>query len=38
MSLKLVDLDPGVHRSDAHRFYMRERIAITSVHFGKTLE
>jgi GNAT superfamily N-acetyltransferase len=35
---RVIDLDSGVHRSDAHRFYMRERMAITSFHFGKTLE
>jgi GNAT superfamily N-acetyltransferase len=33
-----IDLDSAVHRSDAHRFYMRERMAITAFHFGKTLE
>ena len=32
-----IDLDSGVHRPDAHRFYMRERLAITSFHFGRTL-
>ena len=32
-----LDLDSGVHRPDAHRFYMRERLAITSFHFGRTL-
>jgi GNAT superfamily N-acetyltransferase len=31
----VLDLDSGVHRSDAHRFYMRERMAVTSFHFAK---
>jgi GNAT superfamily N-acetyltransferase len=30
---RLVDLDSGVQRADAHRFYMREGMAITSFHF-----
>jgi GNAT superfamily N-acetyltransferase len=29
----ILDLDSGVHRADAHRFYFRERMAITSFHF-----
>jgi GNAT superfamily N-acetyltransferase len=37
-SCRVIDLDSGVHRRDAHRFYMRERMAITSFHFGKPLE
>jgi GNAT superfamily N-acetyltransferase len=32
-----IDLDSGVHRPDAHRFYMREGLVITSFHFGRTL-
>ncbi len=32
-----LDLDSGVHRFDAHRFYFRERMAITSHHFVKQL-
>lgn len=32
---RLIDLDSAVHRSDAHRFYMREHMAITAFHFGK---
>jgi GNAT superfamily N-acetyltransferase len=32
-----IDLDSGVHRPDAHRFYMREGLAITSFHFGRSL-
>jgi GNAT superfamily N-acetyltransferase len=35
---RVIDLDSGIHRSDAHRFYMRERMAITSFHFGRPLE
>jgi hypothetical protein len=38
MNVRFVDLGSGVHRSDAHRFYMGERMAITSFHFGKPLE
>lgn len=30
----LIDLDSGVQRSDAHRFYQREGLDITSYHFG----
>jgi GNAT superfamily N-acetyltransferase len=30
---RILDLDSGVHRSDAHRFYFRERMSITSYHF-----
>lgn len=29
-----LDLDSGVQRFDAHRFYLRERMAITAHHFG----
>lgn len=32
-----LDLDSGVQRFDAHRFYLRERFAITSHHFAKAL-
>jgi GNAT superfamily N-acetyltransferase len=35
---RVIDLDSGVHRSDAHRFYMRERMAITSYHFVKLID
>lgn len=34
----ILDLDSGVARHDAHRFYLRERMAITSHHFSKPLE
>ena len=32
-----LDLDSGVHRSGAHRFYFREHLTITSFHFAKNL-
>jgi GNAT superfamily N-acetyltransferase len=35
---RVIDLDSGVHRTDAHRFYMRERMAITSYHFVKRVD
>ena len=34
---RALELDSGVQRHDAHRFYLRERFAITSHHFGKPL-
>lgn len=33
----LLDLDSGVQRHDAHRFYLREAMSITSFHFAKLL-
>ncbi|MBD8078696.1 GNAT family N-acetyltransferase [Cellulosimicrobium arenosum] len=33
----VLDLDSGVQRFDAHRFYLRERLSIVSHHFAKTL-
>lgn len=33
-----LDLDSGVRRADAHRFYFRERMAISSLHFSRTLQ
>ena len=33
-----VDLDSGVQRHDAHRFYFRERMQISSHHFTKALD
>jgi GNAT superfamily N-acetyltransferase len=33
----VLDLDSGVERSNAHRFYMREGFAITSFHFSKLM-
>ncbi len=29
----ILDLDSGVHRAAAHRFYFRERLTITAYHF-----
>lgn len=34
---RLLDLDSGVQRHDAHRFYLRERMHIRSHHFSKPL-
>jgi GNAT superfamily N-acetyltransferase len=34
---RAIDLDSAVTRSDAHRFYLRERMAITSFHFARVL-
>ncbi|SDB92876.1 Acetyltransferase (GNAT) family protein [Raineyella antarctica] len=34
----VLDLDSGVQRHGAHRFYLRERMDITSYHFVKRLE
>jgi GNAT superfamily N-acetyltransferase len=33
----VLDLDSGVQRHDAHRFYLRERMHISSHHFTKRL-
>jgi GNAT superfamily N-acetyltransferase len=33
----VLDLDSGVQRYDAHRFYLRERMHISSHHFSKPL-
>lgn len=33
----VLDLDSGVQRHDAHRFYLRERLHISSHHFSKRL-
>jgi GNAT superfamily N-acetyltransferase len=35
---RAIDLDSGLHRSDAHRFYLRERMPITSFHFARLLD
>jgi GNAT superfamily N-acetyltransferase len=32
-----LDLDSGIHRADAHRFYMREGLTISSFHFARGL-
>jgi GNAT superfamily N-acetyltransferase len=34
----VLDLDSGVHRHDAHRFYFRERMHISSHHFTLPLD
>jgi GNAT superfamily N-acetyltransferase len=34
---RVLDLDSGVQRVDAHRFYMREGLAITAFHFGRQI-
>lgn len=33
-----LDLDSATHRTDAHRFYMRERMPIVSFHFARLLD
>jgi GNAT superfamily N-acetyltransferase len=33
-----LDLDSGVQRADAHRFYMREGLTISSFHFYRGLD
>lgn len=35
---QVLDLDSGTHRVDAHRFYMREAMVITSFHFTRPLD
>jgi len=34
---RAIDLDSGLSRVDAHRFYMREGMAITSSHLARSL-
>jgi GNAT superfamily N-acetyltransferase len=34
---RVLDLDSGVQRAEAHRFYLRERVSITLFHFAKDL-
>jgi GNAT superfamily N-acetyltransferase len=34
----VLDLDSGVQRHDAHRFYLRERMRISSHHFSRQLD
>ena len=34
----VLDLDSGVQRHGAHRFYLRERMDMTSHHFAKRLD
>ncbi|MER0447520.1 GNAT family N-acetyltransferase [Streptomyces sp. Edi4] len=33
-----LNLDSGTHRTDAHRFYFRERMAVTAFNFNKHLD
>ncbi|MCF3132539.1 GNAT family N-acetyltransferase [Streptomyces olivochromogenes] len=33
-----LELDSGTHRTDAHRFYLRERMSIAAFHFRKPLD
>jgi GNAT superfamily N-acetyltransferase len=33
-----IELDSGTHRKEAHRFYFRERMAITAFHFIRKLD
>jgi GNAT superfamily N-acetyltransferase len=33
-----IDLDSATWRTEAHRFYMRERLSITSFHFARVLD
>jgi hypothetical protein len=33
----VLDLDSGVQRGDAHRFYMRTGLTITSFHFARRI-
>jgi GNAT superfamily N-acetyltransferase len=35
---RVIDLDSALHRADAHRFYIRERMPIVAFHFSRTLE
>ncbi|MCC3769743.1 GNAT family N-acetyltransferase [Streptomyces sp. UNOC14_S4] len=34
---RLLTLDSGTQRTDAHRFYLRERMSISAFHFQKPL-
>lgn len=38
LGCRVIDLDSGVQRHDAHRFYLRERMHISSHHFTKSLD
>ena len=35
---RVIDLDSGVARAGAHRFYFRERMSITAFHFARRIE
>jgi len=37
LGCRVLDLDSGVQRGDAHRFYMRERLTIPSFHFARRI-
>ncbi|GAB3209561.1 GNAT family N-acetyltransferase [Marinactinospora endophytica] len=37
LGCRVLDLDSGVQRHQAHRFYLRERMDITAHHFAKDL-
>jgi len=34
----VIELDSGVHRADAHRFYFRERMHMLGFHFSRSLD
>jgi GNAT superfamily N-acetyltransferase len=34
----VIDLDSALHRGDAHRFYIRERMPIVAFHFARQLD
>jgi GNAT superfamily N-acetyltransferase len=34
----VIDLDSGLHRKDAHRFYIREGMPVHSLHFLRRLQ
>ena len=38
LGAQVLDLDSGMARSRAHRFYVTNGMAITSLHFARTLE
>jgi GNAT superfamily N-acetyltransferase len=35
---EMFSLDSGTHRQDAHAFYFRERMRVTSFHFARKLD
>ncbi|MGA5008729.1 GNAT family N-acetyltransferase [Streptomyces koyangensis] len=37
LDCRVLDLDSGTQRTDAHRFYLRERFSIRAFHFAKLL-
>jgi GNAT superfamily N-acetyltransferase len=38
LGCRVLDLDSGVQRGDAHRFYMRTGLTITSFHFARRID